>query len=38
MGEYATAIAVYERIVQREGGSTPQGEWPRANRVLRRRL
>jgi TolA-binding protein len=25
MGEYATAITVYERIVQREGGSTPQG-------------
>ncbi len=26
LGEYVTAISVYERIVQREGGSTPQGE------------
>jgi tetratricopeptide (TPR) repeat protein len=25
LGEYVTAISVYERIVQREGGSTPQG-------------
>ena len=39
IGEYATAIAVYERIVQREGGSTPQGEMAQEQIVfLRRRI
>ena len=37
MAEYATAIAVYERIVQREGGSTPQGEMAQEQIVLLRR-
>ena len=39
LSEYPTAIAIYKRITQREGGSTPQGEMANEQvRILRRRL
>ena len=39
LGEYATAITVYERIVRREGGQSPQGEMGREQiDSLRRKL
>ncbi|MEE3257939.1 MAG: tetratricopeptide repeat protein [Candidatus Latescibacterota bacterium] len=39
LGEHTTAITVYERIVRREGGQSPQGEMAREQiDTLRRRL
>ncbi len=39
LGEHATAITVYERIVRREGGQSPQGEMAREQiDTLRQRL
>lgn len=39
LGEYATAITIYERIERREGGQSPQGEMAREQvDTLRRRL
>jgi len=39
LSEYPTAIAIYERIIQREGGSTPQGEMANEQvQILRQRL
>ena len=39
LSEYPTAIAIYKRIIQREGGSTPQGEMANEQvRILSSRL
>ncbi|MEE3235244.1 MAG: tetratricopeptide repeat protein [Candidatus Latescibacterota bacterium] len=39
LSEYTTAIVIYDRIVQREGGSTPQGEMANEQvQILRHRL
>jgi len=37
LGEHATAITVYERIVRREGGQSPQGEMAQEQIVALRR-
>jgi TolA-binding protein len=38
LSEYPTAIAIYERIIQREGGNTPQGEMANEQvQILRQR-
>ena len=39
LSEFKTAIAIYNRVIQREGGSTPQGEMANEQiQILRRHL
>lgn len=39
LSEFTTAIAIYNRVIQREGGSTPQGEMANEKvQILRHRL